>query len=247
MINMRNILIASVIAMAISCNNSPDNSTTSKTADTNVAAVKDSATDGWQVLFDGKTTNGWHSYGLSTVGTGWKTADGALYVDTTHNDNRDLVTNEEYENYDLKLEWKIAPRGNSGIIFNVKEDTTKYKHTYETGPEMQVIDNDGHADGKIKKHRAGDLYDLISSNQEPVKAVGEWNEAEIILNKGKLDFFLNGVNIVSTTMWDDNWKKMVAGSKFKSMAGFGTYTIGRIALQDHGNMVSYRNIRIKKL
>jgi hypothetical protein len=247
MINMRNILIASVIAMAISCNNSSDNSTASKAADTTVATAKDSATDGWKILFDGKTTNGWHSYGLSTVGTAWKIADGALYVDTTHNDNRDLVTNEEYENYDLKLEWKIAPKGNSGIIFNVKEDTTKYKHTYETGPEMQVIDNDGHADGKIKRHRAGDLYDLISSSQEPVKPVGEWNEAEIILNKGKLDFFLNGVNIVSTTMWDDNWKKMVAGSKFKSMTGFATYTTGRIALQDHGNMVSYRNIRIKKL
>jgi len=89
------------------------------------------------------------------------------------------VTDEEYENFDLKLEWKIAKNGNSGIIFFVHEDTAKYKATYETGPEMQVLDNDGHPDGKIVKHRAGDLYDLISCRKETVKPVGEWNAAEI--------------------------------------------------------------------
>jgi hypothetical protein len=112
---------------------------------------------------------------------------------------------------------------------------------------MQVLDNAGHDDGKIIKHHAGDLYDLISCSQETVKPVGEWNQVEIISNNGKLDFILNGTNVVSTTMWDDNWKKLVAGSKFKDMPDFGTYKKGRIALQDHGNMVSYRNIMIKKL
>jgi hypothetical protein len=112
---------------------------------------------------------------------------------------------------------------------------------------MQVLDNDGHADGKINKHRAGDLYDLIASSSEPVKPVGEWNLVEIISNNGKLDFKLNGKNIVSTTMWDAQWNSMVAGSKFKTMPGFAFYKSGKIALQDHGDEVWYRNIEIKKL
>lgn len=208
---------------------------------------------GWVSLFDGKTLNGWHNYGKTTVGEAWKVADGALYLDTTKKagwqtaQGGDIVSAEEYENFDLKLEWKIAPGGNSGIIFYVHEDTTKYKYVWQTGPEMQVLDNNLHADGKILKHRAGDLYDLISCKTETVKKPGEWNEVEIIAKDGKLDFFLNGTNVVSTTMWDDAWKKLVAGSKFKEWPDFGTYKKGHIALQDHGNTVWYRNIKIKRL
>lgn len=244
---MKLTLFASWLLVTAACNSSSTTTNESTVTDTTVIKKEAVAADAdWQVLFDGKTTNGWHSYGKTTAGTAWKVADGVLFLDTAHNDKKDLLTNEEFENYDLKLEWKISPKGNSGIIFNVKEDTA-YKNTYETGPEMQVLDNDGHADGKIIKHRAGDLYDLISCTKETVKPVGEWNEVEIIVNNGKLDFFLNGTNVVSTTMWDDNWKKMVAGSKFKKMPAFGTIKKGRIALQEHGHLVSFRNIRIKKL
>jgi hypothetical protein len=132
-------------------------------------------------------------------------------------------------------------------MFCVHEDITKYKAPYETGPEMQVLDNDGHTDGKIHKHRAGDLYDLIACSKETVKPVGEWNQVEIKLLNGKLDLFLNGVNVVSTTMWDDNWDKMVVNSKFKKMPGFAKFKKGGIDLQDHDFTVSYRNIVIKKL
>lgn len=227
----------------LACNNSGSTATT--TPAEAKTAVEDS---GWVSIFDGKTTTGWHAFGKGT-GTGrWKVADGAVYVDTTQKgEGGDLTSAEEYDNFDLKLEWKIAANGNSGIIFYVNEDTTKYHNTYETGPEMQVLDNDGHPDGKITKHRAGDLYDLISCSKETVKAVGEWNEVEIKSKDGKLEFYLNGTNVVSTTLWDDSWKTMVAGSKFKSMPGFGTYKKGHIALQDHGNLVWYRNIKIKKL
>jgi hypothetical protein len=233
----------------MACNNSESSTTTVSTP----PATTNSGDSGWVSLFDGKTTTGWHNYGKTTVGSAWKIADGAIYLDTTKKagwqtiDGGDIVTNDEFENFHLKLEWKIAPDGNSGIIFYVHEDTTKYKYVWQTGPEMQVLDNTGHADSKITKHRAGDLYDLISCSKETVKPVGEWNLAEVVANNGKLDFFLNGTNVVSTTMWDSSWKAMVAASKFKAWPDFGTYKKGHIALQDHGNTVWYRNIMVKKL
>ena len=205
--------------------------------------------NGWQKLFDGKTTTGWHTYGKPTAGTDWKIVDGALFLDAgnkTAGQGGDLVTNEEFTNYHLKLEWKISKGGNSGIIFNVNEDP-KYSATYTTGPEMQVLDNDGHGDGKITKHRSGDLYDLVQSRKENVKPVGEWNTAEIVLNNGNLELIQNGESIVKTMMWDDNWKNLVAGSKFKTWPAFSTYKTGKIALQDHGNDVWYRNISIRRL
>lgn len=207
------------------------------------------AQKGFTSLFDGKTTNGWHTYGKNTVGSGWTIDNGTLHFNPTakgSNGGGDIVTDKEYSNFHLKLEWKISKDGNSGIIFNIKEDP-KYHSTYSTGPEMQVLDNDGHPDGKITKHRAGDLYDLISCSKETVKPVGKWNKAEIISNKGHLTFILNGTKVVSTTMWDANWKSLIAGSKFAKWEGFGIFHSGKIALQDHGNAVWYRNIKIKEL
>ncbi len=211
--------------------------------------------DGWALLFDGKNTMGWHKYGGASAGSAWKVNkdSGTLYLDTTIKegwqikDGGDILTAEEYENFHLKLDWKIAKDGNSGIIFYVNEDTTKYKYGWMTGPEMQVLDNVGHADGKIIKHRAGDLYDLITVTKETVKPYNEWNNAEIIANKGDLKFVLNADTVVRTTMWDTAWAGMIARSKFKEFKGFGTYKKGRIMLQDHGNTVWYRNVKIKKL
>jgi hypothetical protein len=208
--------------------------------------------DGWKLMFDGKTTKGWHKYGGNPVGSAWKVKDGELYLDTTIKENwqikdgGDIVSDEEYENFHLKLEWNIAKDGNSGIIFYINEDKSKYNWPWETGPEMQVLDNNGHPDAKIIKHRAGDLYDLITVSKETVKPPGEWNLAEIKCVNGKLDFYLNGENVISTSLWDDAWRKLVAGSKFKNMPGFGTYKKGRIGLQDHGNEVHFRNIKIRR-
>ncbi|MFB5946064.1 3-keto-disaccharide hydrolase [Albibacterium profundi] len=211
---------------------------------------KISGDDGWVDLFDGETTNGWHTYGKEEAGAAWEVVDGALFLNVegkSKEDRGDLVTDKEYENYHLKLEWKISEGGNSGIIFNVHEDKDKYGATYSTGPEMQVLDNDKHPDGQIHKHRTGDLYDLIASSSEPMKPVGEWNQAEIISNNGDLEFILNGVSIVKTTMFDDNWKELIAGSKFADWEGFGTFRKGKIALQDHNDPVWFRNIKIKEL
>lgn len=220
------------------------------TADTAVVAA--APVEEWISLFDGQTFNGWSKYGGGEVGKGWKIENGELYLDAANKDKweegdgGDIVTNEEFENFHFKCEWKISPNGNSGIIFLV-HDSPEFERTYHTGPEMQVLDNNGHPDAKIISHRAGDLYDLIVSSQETVKPVGEWNQAEVMINQGKLDLILNGVTVVSTTMWTPEWDALIAGSKFKDMPGFAKYKKGKIALQDHGDVVHYRNLVVKKL
>jgi len=177
--------------------------------------------DGWKLLFDGKTTNGWHKYGDGTIGSAWKVTDGALFPDKEiKGGGGDIASDEEFNDFDLKCEWKISKTGNSGIMFYVHEDTSKYKSPWETGPEMQVLDNIGADDNKKENHLAGTLYDLLgtAADSKP-KPVGEWNQVEIKCKNGKLDLYLNGINIVSANLWDDNWKKMVTGSKFRTMSG----------------------------
>jgi hypothetical protein len=202
--------------------------------------------EGWSLLFDGKSTTGWHTFNTKAAGPAWKIADGSLTLSDSKDGRGDLITDKKYENYELSIEWKISACGNSGVIFNVQEDP-KYTATYQTGPEMQVLDNTCHPDAKIIKHRAGDLYDLISSSKETVKPAGEWNVAKIVSDHGKMQFWLNGVQVVTFTMHDEAWVKLVAGSKFKSMPDFAKASNGHIALQDHGNPVWYRSIKIREL
>jgi hypothetical protein len=244
---MRKLLFVPFIAFALYAFTPAKKSVTTELANSLTEKEKK---DGWQLLFDGKTTKGWHTYGKNNVSETWKIEDGALTLNTEKKDRGDLATDGEFSNYDFKVEWKISEKGNSGIIFYVHEDP-QYKDSWNTGMEMQVLDNGtptrlGHADAKIYTHRAGDLYDLLAS-KEAVKPVGQWNVAEIVAKNGKLDFYLNGQHTLSTTMWNDTWKQMIAISKFKNMPNFGTYKSGKLALQDHGNQVWFRNIKIKKL
>jgi len=213
------------------------------------------AQEKWISLFDGKTTNGWHTFGKKTAGEAWKVVDGAIMFDPSNKlygrivGGGDIVTNESFSDFHLQLEWKIAKNGNSGIIFFVQNDPSKYKNTWHTGPEMQVLDNEGHPDGKIISHRAGNLYDLIVGDESGAKPAEEWNQVDIIVNKGNLVMKLNGVTTVNTHLGDDSWKELIRRSKFSQgeSPDFGKVFSGHISLQDHGDKVWYRNIRIQKL
>ena len=209
---------------------------------------------GWKLLFDGKSFDGWHNYQKKTIGSSWQIQDGAmaLICEDMGNGKRkavdggDLVTDGIFENYELSLEWKIADCGNSGIMFNVNE-SDQYSTPWRTGPEIQVLDNKCHPDNKLENHRAGSLYDMIAPSEPAVNPANEWNQIRLIINNGKTEHWQNGVKIVEYEMFTDEWKNMIANSKFKDMKGFGVYKKGRIALQDHSDPVWFRNIKIRKL
>lgn len=204
--------------------------------------------DGWKLLFDGHTTKGWHTYLRDTVGAKWQVRDNALVFDPSQPaaGGGDIVTNDSYENFELRLEWKISKGGNSGIIFDVQEDP-KYNATYLTGPEMQVLDNIDASDNKKQNHLAGCLYDMAGdSTVSKPRPVGEWNEVRLIQNKGHLTFWLNGIKTYDGQIGSDEWNKMVASSKFKSQpfSDFAKVAKGKIALQQHPGSSQWRNIKI---
>lgn len=247
-------LTIAVLAMAaLACANEGGTHSINDTTTVDNKTKPEEKKEEWISLLDEKGAVGWHKYGGGPIDSVWQVKNGELFLSTAHKKETgakgdwDIVTNDEYGNFELELEWKISQNGNSGIIFYIHEDKAKYRWPWQTGMEMQVLDNEGHPDAKYPKHRAGDLYDLIACSKETVKPYGEWNKVKIRSLNGKLDMYLNGTNVVSTTLWDDNWKSLVAGSKFKNAADFGTYKKGRIGLQDHGNDVWYRNIKIKNL
>ena len=231
--------------LLLACSSSKKNTTSDK-PNTLTAKEKNS---GWVLLFDGTTTNGWHSYNKNIVAKNWKVMDGTLMMDPSLKDNEnegDIVTDKSYKNYDFKAQWKISPEGNSGIIFDVKEDP-KIEDTYRTGAEMQVLDNIKADDNKKGNHLAGLLYDLSGTPAlSKPNPVGEWNQSEIIQNNGHLTFYFNGVKTLDVQQGSDEWKNMVANSKFKKWPEFMTSPDGKIAFQDHGYEVAFRNVMIRE-
>jgi len=207
--------------------------------------TRDEKKEGWHLLFNGSTTEGWHIFQKPGVmNPQWKVIDGELTL--TGKGGGELVTNEKYENFELSLEWKISKNGNSGIFFHVSEDPI-YATAWKTGPEMQILDDEGHPDGKFPKHTSGSNYDLSVPLVKSVRAVGEWNHVRILVNQGKVTYYLNGQVTAKYELWSPDWQALVDASKFKSMADYGQPKSGHIALQDHGDQVWFRNIKIKKL
>jgi len=209
---------------------------------------------GWELLFDGKNLNNWRNFRKKTIGKSWIVQDASIHLDAKPAkdghwqaaDGGDIITTKSFENFEFVYDWKIGNCGNSGVMFNVVE-SDKYDYVWQTGPEMQVLDNSCHPDSKYVTHKAGDLYDMIECKYPVVNPAGEWNHARIKSQKGKVEFWLNGIKVVHFTMHDDNWKKMVAASKFKDMPDFGLATKGHISLQDHGDKVWFRNLKIRSL
>ena len=200
----------------------------------------------WASLFDGKTTKGWHIWKTNEV-KGWHVMDGVLM---THGSNGDLVSDKEYENFILEFEFKAAPKGNSGVIYKVLEDANNKDlfATYASGPEFQVIDDVNYPNPITDRQKTGANYDVYAPNNlKIVKPAGEWNKGKIVINKNHIEHWLNGVKVVDYVYGTDQWKTDVAKSKFANWAYAKPHAKGHIALQDHGDMVSYKNIRIKEL
>jgi hypothetical protein len=205
-----------------------------------VTAARDSIP--WQSLFDGSTLAGWH--GFKTPGkapAGWQAIDGTL---TRVAEAGDLVTDRTFANFELALEWRVAPKGNSGILYRI--DPTA-EVTYESAPEMQVLDDAGHADGQSRLTSAGAAYGLYPAPEGVVKPAGEWNSARLVVDGALVQHWLNGQKVVEYVLWTPEWERRVKASKFAAWPGYGRAQRGYIGLQDHGDRVSYRNIRIREL
>jgi hypothetical protein len=205
---------------------------------------------GWKLLFDGSTLTGWKTYNRTDMATSWGVRDGAIFLDAKKGRSDvakgDLVTLEDYDDFEFTAEWKISECGNSGVMYRIVEDP-KYKQPYLTGPEMQVLDNKCHPDAKIITHRSGDFYDVMASKTENVKPAGEWNSIRIIMKGYKLEQWQNGVRQIKLTLGSDEINAIVEKSKWKNQKDWGKALIGKIGLQDHGDAVWFRNIKIRSL
>jgi len=203
---------------------------------------------GWQLLFDGKTLNGWKMYQNKPADC-WGAKNGEIYCKGSATDKSDLradlITAEQYENYELSVDWKIAPGGNSGIIYNVTEE---YPASYQSGPEYQLIDDEGYPGGKLEDwQKTGSDYAMYTATSRPTKPVGQYNTSKIVVKGAHREYWLNGVKVVEFEAWSDDWNKRKSVGKWKDTPGYGMAKKGYICLQDHGSGVWFKNIKIRKL
>jgi len=228
------------------------------------AVAKDTVThceSDWETLFNGESLDGWRNYGGDTARIEkWTVDNGTLALQQQGRfpwwdmiksaifggPSGDLIYyREKFRDFELSLEWKISENGNSGIFYLVADEEEKMP--WETGIEMQVLDNDGHIDGKIVTHRAGDLYDLVAADPETVLPPGQWNQATIRIKDNLIEHWLNGERVLQIERGGKRWNKLLADSKFIEMPRFGAAAEGYIVLQDHGDRVWYRNIKVRRL
>ena len=200
--------------------------------------------EGWVLLFDGTTMNGWRAY-KSKESDGWDVKNGELYCKETGVTKRaDLVTNNKYENYELQIDWKIAPKKNSGVIYMVTEENGA---SYESGPEYQLIDDLGYPSTLSDKQLSGSNYDMHAPAAKVAKPAGEFNHTRIVINKGHVEHWLNGTKVVDYQLWTPEWEQVKATSKWKNVKPYGMSKAGHIALQDHGGGIAFKNIKLKPL
>lgn len=207
--------------------------------------------DGWKLLFDGESMDHWRVYNQEGIPAGWVVEDGAMVFDPEQRNDQyglDIITVETYGDFELKLEWWLSEAGNSGIFYHVIEQEDKA--LYWSGPEMQILDNENHPDadqGVDGNRKAGSLYDLIPAVPQNAKPYGQWNSVKIVAKGDVIEHWQNGEMVLSFDRSTDEWKNLVAGSKFAPHPEFGTAEEGHIALQDHGDLVKFRNLKIRSL
>lgn len=197
--------------------------------------------EGWRLLFDGRTTEGWRGYRGEATPAGWQAVDGTLARVAAATD---IVTVEQFADFELALDWMVAPGGNSGIMFRVVETADP---AYHTGPEFQILDNAAHPDGQSPLTSTGSNYALHAPVKDVARPAGEWNSARLVVRGNHVEHWLNGTMIVTYELGSADWQRLVAGSKFRDMPGYGRARRGHIALQDHGDAVAFRNIRLRLL
>ncbi len=196
---------------------------------------------GWTSLFDGKTLAGWKSYTGKPIGGQWVVEDGAIHLSA--GGGGDIVTEKEFRNFEFQFQWKVAPGANSGVMYRVRPGD---KAPYFSGPEYQVLDDGVHRDGGNPKTSAAALYGLIAGDGKELKPVGEWNTGKIVIEGNHVEHWLNGRKVVDTEIGTDAWRAMIAGSKFKDWQQFAGAPQGMICLQDHGDKVWFRDLKIRE-
>lgn len=196
---------------------------------------------GWRLLFDGKTTSGWRAYKGADMPAGWQVVDGAL---TRVAQAADIITTEKFRDFELSLDWNVEPGGNSGIFYRAIEGP---QWIYQGAPEYQILDDERHADGKAELTSAGSNYALHPVPRGVVKPAGEWNQSRIVVKGSHVEHWLNGRKVVEYELGSDDWKQRVANSKFAGWKDYGVAREGHIGLQEHGNRVAFRNIKVKPL
>jgi 3-keto-disaccharide hydrolase len=206
---------------------------------TNTLSAKEKA-DGWRLLFDGQTTTGWRGFRQKTLPGGWQAVNGAL---TRVGQAGDIVTIDEFGDFELRLEWNLPPNGNSGIHYRVIEDDDVMWHQ---APEYQIIDN-AYKEPLKPEQYTGANYDLHPPSRDVTKPIGSWNLTRLIVRGAHAEHWLNGVKVVEYELWTPDWERRVSQSKFKDYPSYGRARRGHIGLQDHGDRVAYRNIKIRDL
>ena len=201
----------------------------------------------WKTLFDGKSTGAWRGYNRDAFPTDvWKVENGELKTIEGAKNPVDIITRDKYRDFELELEWKIKPGGNSGIIYRVAE-LPKPSETWHSGPEMQVLDDDKHKDALDPKTSAGSLYALVAPTNKTVNPPGQWNKVRLVVNGTHVEHWLNGKKVVDADLASPEIKALIAASKFKAYPQFAQEREGYVALQFHGDEVAYRNVRIRRL
>ena len=204
----------------------------------------------WEILFDGTSLDQWRGYLAEDMYPEWVIEDGNLAFTPRGGSNKDIISKDQFTNFILSIEWKVSEGGNSGIFWGVHEDD-KYPEAYMTGPEIQVLDNERHPDSFVANgtHKAGSLYDMIGCPPELINPAGEWNLCVIEINHdtNEAKVSINDTQVMTFPLHGEKWDEMIANSKFTAWEEFGKYRTGHIALQDHGDKVWYRNIKVKEL